>query len=224
MSDKPIPCVFPKNSMLFGQTYEDVTISFWKWFTSIPADRSPALDRTGERCAEGQFGQPIFNLVFGDGTPGVERKCTLRAGQHLLIPVNVVEVSEIEYPAAKTEEDLHRIAKEEFDDPRNVTHFLSINGKEFNQLKSIDGKEIGDLKEFRVHSRTFDLNFPNNPIFGRPGPTRAVSDGHWAIIEGLPPGENEIYFKASLKNPLTGNLFYSDSVKYKITSLPEVHT
>ena len=28
-----------------------------------------------------------------------------------------------------------------------------------------------------------------------PGPTKAVSDGYWAILEPLSPGKHEIHFK-----------------------------
>jgi hypothetical protein len=66
-----------------------------------------------------------------------------------------------------------------------------------------------------VHSRAFDINLPNDPwLPGEPGPSRAVSDGYWVILEPLPPGKHEINFKASLTDPKTGILFYSDDLKY----------
>jgi hypothetical protein len=197
---------------------EDWVIKFWQWLISIPADRNPALDRTGERAGERQFGQPVFNLVFSDVSHGVERKCTLRAGQHILIPINVVEVSFAEFPGARTEEDLHRIAREEFQDACEPFLFLSVNKKEFSQLECTQPEmALGKLEEFRVHTRAFDVNYPDNPIWGLPGPSKAVADGYWVILEGLPEGVHNIHFKASLKNPITGKLFYKDSVKYTIT-------
>jgi hypothetical protein len=48
------------------------------------------------------------------------------------------------------------------------------------------------------------------------GPTRAVSDGYWIILEPLQPREHEIHYKASLTNPTTGILFYTDDVKYHL--------
>jgi hypothetical protein len=49
---------------------------------------------------------------------------------------------------------------------------------------------------------------------GEPGLSRAVSDGYWVILEPLPPGKHEINFNASLTDPKTGILLYSDVLKY----------
>jgi hypothetical protein len=213
MSNNTNPRVFPKDTVLFGMSYEGWTIKFWQWLISIPADRSPVTDQTGERCGVAQVGQPVFNLVFS-GSGGVQRECTLPAGQLILIPVNVVEVSSAEFPSAQSDEDLHRLAEE--DESSNPFLFLSVDGKEFNQLQSTNGEQLTDLNEFRVHSRAFDVNFPDNPIFGLPGPSRAVSDGYWVLLE-LPPGKHDIHFKARLTNPITDRIFYSDNVRYTIT-------
>jgi hypothetical protein len=218
MSNDKIPGIFPIDTEILGMSYEDWTIKFWQWLTSIPAHRNPALDKTGAHCAVAQFGQPVFNLVFSDGSPGVVRRCTLRGGQHILIPINVVEVSFAEYPGARRQDELHRIAKWEFDGKCKPYTSLSIDGSDLTRLYSTQAKSpLGDLRKFRVHSRVFDVNFPDDPIFGRPGPSKAVSDGFWAIIEPLPVGKHDIHFGASLENPLTGKLFYTDSVKYEIT-------
>ena len=201
----------PVDEDLFCMSYEDWTIKFWQWLISIPADKNPALDRTGDYAAVAQFGQPVFNLVFSDGTLDQARKCTVRAGQHILIPLNVIEVSFAEYPNARTEEDLHHIARWEFEDQCQPENQLSIDDE------PRDSKErVG----FKVHSRSFDINFPNNPIFGRPGPSRAVSDGYWIILNPLPAGKRRIEFSASLTNPLTKKLFYKDKVKYELNVLP----
>lgn len=218
MSKDEVPRVCDENKELLGMPYEDWTIKFWQWLISIPADRNPALDKTGENCAVAQFGQPVFNLVFSNLSSGVDRRCTLRAGQHILIPLNVVEVSFAEYPSAKTEEDLHRIARWEFDASCKPERSLSVtvNHNQQPHLLSTQDNPLG----FRVHSRSFDVKFPENPIFGLPGPSRAVSDGYWAILEPLPQGEHDIHFGASLVNPTTGKLFYKDSVRYTIEVLP----
>jgi hypothetical protein len=103
-------------------------------------------------------------------------------------------------PTAKTEEELHTCATE--DESSNPGLFLSVDGKEFKELE-----------KYRVHSRAFDFTLPEDPWFGEPGPSQAVSDGYWVILEPLPPGKHDIHFKASLTNPTTGILFYSDDLK-----------
>jgi hypothetical protein len=214
VTDNTDPRVFPLDSEPFGMSYENWTIQFWRWLCSIPADRNPVTDRTGLHCGEAQVGQPLFNLAFSD-MGGAERTCTLPAGQHLLIPLNVVFVSFAEFPGTLNDDDLHRLAEE--DESSKPFIFLSVDGKDSSQLELIGGEKLTDLKQFRVHSRAFDVNITDNPIFGLPGPTRAVSDGYWVILEALSPGPHQIHFKARLTNPLTDRLFYSVDVKYTIT-------
>lgn len=63
---------------------------------------------------------------------------------------------------------------------------------------------------------TFNINFPEKPIFGKPSPTKAVSVGYKVILEQLTPGKHDIHFKASLTNPTTSIPFYNDDVKYTL--------
>jgi hypothetical protein len=159
-------------------------------------------DMTGERCGENQnSSSPVFFLVFTGGGSAV-RTCDIPTGKAILVPINVVECSFAE-ANVKTEEELHTCAEE--DESSNPGLFLSVDGKQFKELET-----------YRVHSRAFDTNFPENPIFGKPGHTKAVSDGYWVILESLTPGKHNIHFKASLTNPTTGILFYNDDVKYTI--------
>jgi hypothetical protein len=194
--------VFPKNSAVFGMSYEDWTIKFWQWLLSIPADRSPVTDQTGERCGEEQGNLPIFFLAFSfGGGAQVQRRCAIPSGKAVLIPANVVEVSLAEFPGARSDDDLHHLAEEDESSNNIQFHFLSVDGKDFQ-----------DLEKYRVHSRAFDVNFPDNPIFGqKPGKSRAVSDGYWVILEPLRPGEHHIHFKTRLTKPN-----HSDDVKYTI--------
>ena len=192
------------DSKPFGTSYEDWTIKFWQWLLSIPVPKNPAVDQTGEFCQEQQNDdQPVFFLVFS-GSGGADRTCNIPAGKAILIPVNVVECSFVELPAAKTEEELHTCATE--DESSNPGLFLSVDGREFKELE-----------KYRVHSRAFNFTLPEDPwLPGEPGPSRAVSDGYWVILEPLPPGKHDIHFKASLTNPTTGILFYSDDLKYTV--------
>ncbi|HET6717902.1 MAG TPA: hypothetical protein VFG90_12280 [Nitrososphaeraceae archaeon] len=201
-ADSINPGVFALDSKPYGNTFEEWTIKFWQWLLPIPTDKSPMTDTTGERCSENQnSSSPVFFLVFSGGGSAV-RTCDVPAGKAILVPVNVVECSFAEMNV-KTEEELHTCAEE--DESSNPGLFLSVDGKQFKELET-----------YRVHSRAFDTNFPENPIFGKPGPTRAVSDGYWVILEPLTPGKHDIHFKASLTNPTTGILFYNDDVKYTI--------
>jgi hypothetical protein len=110
----------------------------------------------------------------------------------------------VDMPTAKTEDELHTCATE--DESSNPGLFLSVDGKEFKELDN-----------YRVHSRSFNFTNPEDPLLpGEPGPSLAASDGYWVILDPLPPSKHGIYFKASLTNPTTGILFYSDDLKYTI--------
>src|SRR5687767_2637946 len=86
-SDKG-PSVFSPDSKPYGMTYQEWTAKWWQWFISIPADKNPINDPTGERCAEGQSG-PVWFLV-GSGGGRAERECTVPAGKAIMIPsINV---------------------------------------------------------------------------------------------------------------------------------------
>jgi hypothetical protein len=201
-ADNINPGVFPIDSKPYGLSYEEWTIKFWQWLLSIPADKNPITDTTGKLCRQNQNASlPVFFLAFSTGG-GAARTCDVPAGKAILIPVNVVECSFAELNV-KTEEELHTCATE--DESSNPQLFLSVDGREFK-----------DLQKYRAHSRAFDIGLPDNSVIQESGPTRAVSDGYWIILEPLSTGKHDIHFKASLGDPTTGILTYSDDLRYTI--------
>ena len=193
--------VFPIDSEPHGLSYEDWTVKFWQWLLSIPLDKNPVADQTGENCGVGQGTDPVFFLAFSSGGKA-ERTCTIPSGKAILIPVNVVECSFKEVKV-QDEAGLHKCAEE--DESNNPGLFLSV-----------DGTEYTNLDKYRVHSRAFDVSLPENSLIQESGNTTAVSDGYWIIHEPLSPGDHTIHFKASLGDPRTGILAYSDDLLYKI--------
>ena len=152
-------------------------------------------DKQVSHCGEAQVGQPLFNLAFSDNG-GAERACILPAGQHILVPVNVVEVSFAEFPGAKTEDDLHRLAEE--DESSNPFLFLSIDGTSSATWSQLMERSLTTSRNLEFIQEALDVNFPNHPIFGVPGPSRAVSDGYWVILESLPAGVDEDPFQGKV--------------------------
>ena len=61
--------VFPVDSKPYGKSYAEWSAIWWQWLLSIPEDKNPAGDPTGERCETNQQG-PIWFLAgtFG-GVP-----------------------------------------------------------------------------------------------------------------------------------------------------------
>ena len=62
----------------------------------------------------------------------------------------------------------------------------------------IDGTRLSNLKKFRVQSGAFDVNLPQDNIWGvKPGKTRAAADGYWIFLKPLPKGKHTLQFNGS---------------------------
>lgn len=203
LGDSINPGTYATDSKPLGMTYEDWTIKFWQWLLPIPSDRNPMADMNGGHCGEGQGALPVFFLAPAD-KGSVQRACNIPSGKAILVPVNIVECSFKELNV-KTEQDLKKCATE--DESSDPGLFLSVDGKDFKELQ-----------KYRIATRAFDVSFPKNGIFGvnSPGPSRAVSDGYWVMLEPLSPGKHQIHFHATLTDPTTQLFSYNAEVKYNI--------
>ncbi|MGB7637801.1 MAG: hypothetical protein WBL88_09535, partial [Nitrososphaeraceae archaeon] len=159
-------------------------------------NKNPLADMNGAHCGEGQGNLPVFFLAPAD-KGSVQSTCNIPAGKAILVTVIIVECSFKEFNV-KTEQDLKKCATE--DESSNPGLFLSVDGKEFK-----------DLQKYRIPTRAFDVSFPKNGIFGvsSPGPTRAVSDGYWVMLQPLPPGKHQIHYLATLTDPNTHLFSYN---------------
>ena len=200
--------IFPPQDKPYGLTYADHIKNFWKWLISIPKDKNPGQDATGQNCANGQSGtnSSVFYLSGGGGGK-INRTCKVPAGKSLLIPVMIVEVSDKEVPNASVDE-LHRLAKKDQDSVTSM--YLKIGDKEYNRE---------ELSKYRTHTGVFEVAFPKNAIFGATeGISKAVADGHYIITEPLAKGTYTIQFKSSLICPAPDCLEpnYAQDVTYTI--------
>lgn len=195
--------VFPVDSKPYGKSYAEWSAIWGQWLLSIPVNKSPAGDPTGENCGINQQG-PIWFLA---GTFGgaAERTCTIPAGKAIMFsPINS-ECSYAEYPDEKTESDLLECAKT----IQDLTTYAQA---------TINGTAIENLDSFRIESPLFNVTFPENNVFGiPPGRTQAISDGIWIILKPLPPGEHKIGSKGTSVDftTLAKSTFVSDAT-YRI--------
>lgn len=183
--------VIPIDSKPYGSTYGEWSATWWQWTVGISKDKNPLLDTTGEFCAEGQSGNVWFLAgIIGSSEP-VSRNCTIPAGKAIFVPiVNQFDCCE----EGQTVADMRKNVTLEID---NVT----------NMDFKIDGVPIQNLFRYRAASPVFDLNLPDNNIFGVPagiyGPT--VSDGYWLMLAPLSAGQHTIDFAATVSdNPPFG--------------------
>ena len=183
--------IFPPESKPFELTYEEHVKNFWKWVLSIPQDKNPWDDQTGENCAIDQLetNSTVFYLSSNGGGKS-ERTCTIPAGKGLFIPVSPFEISDKEAPN-RSIEDLYKIAKKDQDSVTSL--YLKIGDKEYSRQ---------DLEKYRNPTEEFEVVFPNNAIFGATeGSSKAVADGYYVITEPLEKGTYTILYKSSLICP-----------------------
>jgi hypothetical protein len=199
-----IIAVFPPDSKPYNLTYSEWTAKWVQWEYSIPQEANPAVDDTGENCANSQSG-PVWFLA---GTFGgaVTRECTIPSDKGILTPIILGLCDSATEPTLDTEEELRSCAKADQD---------LVIGKEI----TVDGVNIGNLDSYRFQSPLFNLTFPENNIAGVPPQTaKAVSDGFWVLLEPLSPGNHEIHFKAALGDPTTiGATNFALDVRYLLT-------
>jgi hypothetical protein len=198
------PTPFPVNTIQYNLTYSEWTARWWQWAYSIPEDRNPVADQTGENCDEGQSG-PVWFLA---GTFGglYERNCEIPAGKSILFPVMNAACTKLEYPQLQTEAELRSCA-------------MSLNEAVTELMVTIDGQPINEqqLRSYRVQSPLFVFNLPEgNLLNGQQGSTQGVSDGFWVFLPPLASGAHDVHFRggivdytlASQNNFVTESLYH----------------
>lgn len=182
--------MYSRDDKPFGKTWEEWTAKWWQWLLSIPKERNPGIDDTGERFNANQ-NDP--NVVFLVGTFGgfAERNYTISADKSVLFPIINFTTSYIEEPTLKTELELRSRAKQDIDDI-------------VNKDVIIDDMGLENVEKYRVQSPVFDLTYPENNVLGlSTGSTRAISDGYWIFLKPLSPGVHDIYAAGSCSSGKT---------------------
>jgi hypothetical protein len=182
--------IFEAESNPYGMTYEDHIIKDWKRNLSLPLEENPLEDKTGERTFYGVDKNSPLIYLSGNTGGTTERTCKIGSDVGCFICIGDAVYSEGEKPGS-TVDDLHALAKKDQD---NVTDlYLKIDDREFN---------FEDLKKFRFHTKDFEVQFPQNALFGaKPGPSKAVADGYYVITKGFGPGKHTIVTRASVSEP-----------------------
>ena len=163
MSLLPIS-IYPVNSRPFGLTYSEWTIKWWQWILSFPKLENPAFDNTGIFAGSGQEDPNVYFLCQTIETPKdiPWRTITLPPNKSMFMPViNWISIS----TENDTDHELLRDAKMHTDEVANM-QFI------------IDDHLVENLRDYRIVSPFFDINFPTDNVFDvTPGIHRCVSDG-----------------------------------------------
>lgn len=182
--------MYPRNSNPFGKSWEKWAAIWCNWLLSIPRDKNPAVDDTGDNSAQNQTDANVWFLTgtFGNNIP-VRRKCTVPESKAILFSILDKEDSFAEDLDIKDEEELAIRARNSMD--RLI--YLEVY---------VDGRRLQNLKKYRVQSEFFDLTFPENNVYDvNPGITRSVCDGYWVFLRPLPIGSHVINFSAGVFLP-----------------------
>ena len=116
--------------------------------------------------------------------------------KELLIPLLHIMLSGFEVPNTSMEE-IDKLTR--FDQDHVTTLYLEINKtKIFDEkfdLGIIHAKD-SKVSKYRIHTKIFDVVFPENAIFGvSSGNTKAIADGFYIITKPLDKGTYNIILR-----------------------------
>ncbi|RZL92349.1 MAG: hypothetical protein EOP76_11780 [Variovorax sp.] len=164
---------------------------FWKWSNSIPAGKSPSLDRSGQYCAEAQQGSVWF-LAGAAAADRIERTCTVPFGTNIVVPVVAASFSTKDPATCK---ELSKLSK---NSPYTMHEaFLEINGVRFDRLQGY-AASFSDCEDSVVEANATAQN--------------SIWLGMWVPLRPLPRGEHKITFGGLIKA-----MNMQRQVTYKVT-------
>jgi hypothetical protein len=175
--------LYERSASPFGKSWEKWAAVWCNWMLSIPKQKNPSIDETGEYCSMNQNDEHVWFLTgtFGNNVP-VNRNCTIPAGKAIFFPILEKEDSLAEDSDLKTESELLKRS-------RDATNRL------IHMEATIDGQNVEHLENYRVQSEAFNLTFPEDNVYNvQPGLTRSICDGYWIFIKPLQIGKHDIYF------------------------------
>jgi hypothetical protein len=189
---QPVPArIAPIGSTPDGQSYGRWAAQWWQWLLGIPVDVNPALDLTGDHCAEQQSGKVWFLAGSMEVQP-VGRHCEIPADTSLFFPIlnHVNFAIETDPPSTRTE----AFVRSEAQCSAPVTELSAW----------IDDKPVANLRRYFTGlsgnaSPLFHVNVPPNNIFGtqfasgRPPLYSPVAEqGYYLFVYPLSPGAHTI--------------------------------
>ena len=175
------PQLYEPGSTVRGQAQAEWSAAWWQWAISFPASESPVTDTTGEHAHLGDVGK----VFFLTGGTDVERDVTVPTGTPLFFPLLTVEGSEAEGNGST------------FEELDGYTDLIMSTAEDL--FLTVDGAAAPDLEARREESPLFEFTLPPDNFLGVPVPPEgttspSVSDGFWAMLKPLRPGEHTIHF------------------------------
>lgn len=166
--------ICPIDSKPFGLSYSEWSVKWWQWISSIPKERNPLFDWNGENVNVNQdHPQVLFLCQTYEGVESIPfRKNIITKGRSIFMPI--INWISIMHHDGNTDKELLEIARNKMDviGPLEIT----INGITINQ----------GLENYRIRSPFFEIELPENNIFGiSSGKRRCLSDGYWIFLKNI---------------------------------------
>ncbi|HWB77199.1 MAG TPA: hypothetical protein VG755_19670 [Nannocystaceae bacterium] len=183
------------------EQYEKSARNWTKWALQQDWSTGPILDTDGSACALGQKGRTWF-LAGTTGGP-VERECTIPHGKKIFFPLvnRWVAPRPTSIIEGDPENDLAAwvaFVTEYFAGNRASTCSLTLRLEGHDLLPDLETMDeelyVEILDPFAIIMT--DDNF-STPFGGLPGERTTWVDGHWALLEPLPPGDYTLEFGGS---------------------------
>jgi hypothetical protein len=179
---------YQANCRLYGLTYGQWTVKWWRWSLSIPKSINPATDDSGKFA---YVNQPTSGVWFLAGKVASEHRtipkrfCKIPASCSILFPVVNCEISRLERPELKTDTDLKN-------------HVDADEDTIILKKCIVDGKPV-PVQRIKSDPEVFEVTISEDNIYGikSTGRTTAAADGYWVFLRPLPIGEHYISFQGS---------------------------
>ena len=196
------PRIAPPNSRPRGKSYVEWSELWWQRMESIPSDRNPLLDATGEHCTAALKNNVIF--LAGSFTGVATRTCTIPPGTAILVPLMNIQCNTVPIEPIFTVEQLLPCIQSLRSDPIE------------RLIVTIDGVSINAINySFTTGLHCFTL--PVGNIFEvKPGVYTGAATGYYLFLEPLPVGSHTIEYHTTQHG-------FSQDISYVITVAKPPH-
>jgi hypothetical protein len=211
------PGIAPPQSHPYGKSYGEWAVAWWQWSLSIPADRNPLTDETGEFAGEGQHG-PVW-FVAGTFGNDVERSYQVPVGKALFVPVDAWVFGAGAFDCDPSVPGVPCVVCE-------LEALAAANTAAAEVVEvSIDGVTVRNVRRYEASSpEPFAIRYPDNSVTGLPAGRYfpQVSDGYWLMLEPLAKGTHELYIHVNSPETSNGPIEYT--VIHHITVVSPGHS
>lgn len=202
------PRVLPPQSTPNDKSYGEWAVAWWQWELSIPADRSPVTDTTGEFAGEGQSG-PVW-FVAGTFAPSVERSFTVPNGKALFVPVYVWIFGAGAFDCDPS------VPGVPCDVPAlQATAAANVEADDLIMEVVIDNVPVKNVRGYRTRSPApFPITYPENSVTGLPAGIYypQIADGYWLMLAPLRKGGHEIDMHVTAPTTSNGPLEFDETL------------